>query len=309
MNIIMNAPQIQLGQQLQDFREATKEFSTALRGHHLGSNAFIRSIHNSFTRRMDHLNADLALEHEATKPRPKKSKSAPKKAGTKKKKQAEEFGFHFIAYVPRDEHVWELDGLKTKPHRLGQYWHQLSFDFLTDLTLGPIEDNDWTTVARPQIEARMLQYEEDQHQFSLLGFCQSPLAVHSRKVAENLASLRGLQERVNAQVGDGTWEPANPLKHELGEFELDKEAVKQAEIPAPTRQRIDEATRDDADTLYDDIALETRATMGEYRAELMSTAEDEQRVKGRKKDYGPFLHAWVKKLAEKGVLEDIICGK
>lgn len=74
---------------------------------------------------MDHLNADLALENETNEPKPKKAKGGTKKGskggGKAKKKAIEDFAFHFIGYVERDGYVWELDGLKTKPHKLGTY--------------------------------------------------------------------------------------------------------------------------------------------------------------------------------------------
>lgn len=128
----MNAPEIQIGDELKQFKEATKDLSTALRGYCLSTNAFIRSIHNSFTRRMDHLNADLALENEATarkskKPKAVSSRAVTYKAGTAtkkvkaraKKKDVCNNAFHYLAYVPAGGYVWELDGMKTKPYRLG----------------------------------------------------------------------------------------------------------------------------------------------------------------------------------------------
>lgn len=123
LNIVMNAPEVELGDQLKEFKKSTKDLHTALRGHHLASNIFIRSIHNSFARRMDHLHADLALENEASKPKSKRSKTrAPSKKGKGKAKKiavGSDSAFHFIAYVPAGGHVWELDGLRAKPHKLG----------------------------------------------------------------------------------------------------------------------------------------------------------------------------------------------
>lgn len=124
LNIVMNAPNIRLGDTLKEFKESTMGLSTPLRGHRLSSNAHIRSVHNSFTRRMDHLNADLALENEASEASKKKTKArkAPKGKNNRARGrlQEPEYAFHFIAYVPAGGYVWELDGLKTNPHRLGR---------------------------------------------------------------------------------------------------------------------------------------------------------------------------------------------
>ena len=130
----MNVPDLELGPQLRQFKASTASLPTALRGHKLSADAFIRRTHNSFTRRINHLNADLALENEASRPKPKKSRTGsaattPRKTGKgkggkgkgRKKVEVSTYGYHFIAYVPAGGDVWELDGLKSSPHRLGTY--------------------------------------------------------------------------------------------------------------------------------------------------------------------------------------------
>ncbi|KAH8706793.1 hypothetical protein BGZ61DRAFT_350599 [Ilyonectria robusta] len=301
LNIIMNADGIDLGQNLRDFKESTKHLSTPLRGHQLSRNTFIRTIHNSFTRRMDHLNADLCLENEASEASSKKVKkrAAPKKGRktTRKKKVKPEYGFHFIAYVPAGGYVWELDGLKSKPHRLDA-----------------VSSGDWTSIARPQIEGRMLQYEESQLSFNLLALCQSPLAAHSQAIARAVASLRHLHAQLQACSAFTELVAAEPSpldiddESRLSEFNLSKLAIIEAEVPEGIREKCarTDLETSDAYALHQELVIEVKAAMGEYRAELVAIADDEQRVKGRKKDYGPALHKWVKKLAEKGVLEDAI---
>ncbi|EEY23625.1 ubiquitin carboxyl-terminal hydrolase [Verticillium alfalfae VaMs.102] len=137
MNIVMNSDVV-LGPELQAFRDATKDMCFALRGHALSQNAHIRTIHNSLTRKMDHLNADLCLSNSAapfrktprSAPRPppphhdaQEEKEQPAATATprrkKKTKVDSDSGFHFIAIVPRHGAVWELDGLKNGPVRLG----------------------------------------------------------------------------------------------------------------------------------------------------------------------------------------------
>lgn len=123
LNIIFNVPQIQLGDALAGFKESTKPLSTPLRGHRLSSDKFIRSVHNSFTRRMDHLHVDLCTENNANQPKPKKAKTGGKRGvkAARKPRNDEDFAHHFIGFVERDGVVWELDGLKTKPHKLGMF--------------------------------------------------------------------------------------------------------------------------------------------------------------------------------------------
>lgn len=179
--------------------------------------------------------------------------------------------------------------------------------------LGPIESDDWTTVARPQIETRMLQYEDSQLSFNLLALCQSPLATQSHKVAEGLASLQYLYKSIRPGPGLSDFEPRANLVDEtnrpsfLSEFQLMASDVEKAVVPQSLREKASNiSSEEEAHELYDSIVVGTKATIGEYRAELVAMAEDEQRVKGRRKDYGPALHKWVTKLAEKGVLEDMV---
>ena len=82
----MNVPEIDLGETLNVFKAETSTLKPPYRGKRLGSNAFIRNIHNSFARyglgilstyydeandgcnsRMDILNADLALYNDMQK--------------------------------------------------------------------------------------------------------------------------------------------------------------------------------------------------------------------------------------------------
>lgn len=175
-------------------------------------------------------------------------------------------------------------------------------------------DGDWTSVARPQIEMRMCQYEDSQLSFNLLALCQIPLASHSRKIAEGIAALRhlGLIAALKEGVGDD-WKPEDSIISKadnaeyLAEFRLAPGDVLKAEIPAWVRDQVSKVdTTEKASSIHRDLEVEAKAAIGEFRAEMTEMAQDEERVKGRKRDYGLALHKWVSKLAEKGALEDLI---
>ncbi|CAM1503783.1 Fc.00g013740.m01.CDS01 [Cosmosporella sp. VM-42] len=303
LNIIMNASEIELGGNLREFKESTKDLPTALRGHQLSQNIFIRKIHNSFTRRMDHLNADLVLENDASDALAAKAvkKRAPPKKGKKaqgrSKKSTTEYGFHFLAYVPVGGFVWELDGLNNRPRKLD-----------------PISEGNWTSAAQPQIEARMMQDEDNQFAFNLLALCQNPLAAQSQAIAGAMASLLYLHAHMPASTNFtqllSTEENLLDMEDEekLSVYKLKKTDIENAHIPDALKERISREDFDEgmAFLLYRKLEIEVKSALGEYRAELASIADDERRVKGRKKDYGLALHKWVKKLAEKGVLEELI---
>ena len=83
----------------------------------MSNSDIIREVHNSFARQQ-------MFEFE--------DKSAPK----------DDDAFHFVAYLPIDGRIYELDGLKEAP-----------------IDLGPIGDNkDWTSSIRPILGKRMLKF-------------------------------------------------------------------------------------------------------------------------------------------------------
>ncbi|KAK1251448.1 hypothetical protein MKX07_006927 [Trichoderma sp. CBMAI-0711] len=302
LNIVMNAQGLELGDRLREFKEATKDMNTVLRGHEISNNKFMRSIHNSFTRRMDHLNVDLCLENAVSDTKSKKAKtggSRTTKKASRKKRVDDDYGFHFIAYVPVDGYVWELDGLRSKPHLIGR--------------IGD-DETCWTNIARPQIEGRILQYEASQISFNLLALCQRPVTLHTHSIIEAAASIALLKEHlkhdsrfthlVNKQPP--ILDVGNPT--DLAEFNLRPSHFENAKLGETVKARISRAASDfdQAWALYEQFVVDLKVAIGEYRAEIISLAVDEQRVKDRKKDYGQALHRWVQKLAERGVLQELI---
>lgn len=50
LNIVNNIPNIELGEQLEQFKFFTKELSPALRGDAISNFTFVKGVHNSFAR-------------------------------------------------------------------------------------------------------------------------------------------------------------------------------------------------------------------------------------------------------------------
>lgn len=127
---------------MQEFKNATSNLKPRYRGRHLSNDDFIRPIHNSFVRyalsaseyrggrhadldqrKIDVLNADLALSNEYKESKKKKAprkKATPKKGSKPKPRADDDAGFHFVAYVPVRGEVWRLDGLQRNPLNLGE---------------------------------------------------------------------------------------------------------------------------------------------------------------------------------------------
>jgi ubiquitin carboxyl-terminal hydrolase L5 len=291
----MNAEDIELGDRLKAFKESSAPLIPPLRGDLLCNTTWIRTVHNQFARRLDLLNADLVLEQEAKAAKKRKARPA-KRARTKPSTDA---AFHFIAYVPVGDEVYQLDGLEKAPACIGKIDE---------------DTHDWTAVARPFIESRMLQYESEQLSFNLLALCGSPLRQLREELVANITewaqienTMRAINPSLAPSPAGNTMHASDPRledfgipgpltidppdsRHSLGAQPLD--------AGGPTLMQKLEAR-------CEELENEQARLRAEYASEVTMGEDDARRASGRKKDYTPFIHRWVEKLAEMGALQEI----
>jgi ubiquitin carboxyl-terminal hydrolase L5 len=103
--------------------------------------SFLRNLHNSLSRSSERADLDIAL-----------MEAANAKRGTKSAEKEGDEMFHFIAYVPVNGVLWELDGLRRQPVRLGFVLLYIK------LTKGNCENGQWLQLATPRIQGRMERY-------------------------------------------------------------------------------------------------------------------------------------------------------
>lgn len=157
----------------------------------------------------------------------------------------------------------------------------------------------------------MAEYEEEQVSFNLLALCRSPLAALSRAVLEQLAALRHLH--IQAHEGlPHTKIPALPafdFASCLAECQLEQEAINRTFVPdwVTSQTRSPEFDANKALVMQKRISEILNQAMYALRSGQHAASEDENKVEDRRgKDYAPAIHTWLKKLAEKEVLEGII---
>eukprot|EP01082_Thalassiosira_pseudonana_P012589 g11123.t1 g11123 contig5:158004-158919(+) len=140
-----NGRRLVLGSTLSNFKSFTSHFPPDLRGEAIGSSDEIRTAHNSFGRAEDAFLSDP---------------SKPKRIATD-----DDDVFHFVAYVPndKDECVYELDGLKEGPIRVGSYKKE-GEDGNSTL--------QWVQVARDSIQNRLSHYSPTEIKFNLMAMVQ-----------------------------------------------------------------------------------------------------------------------------------------
>ncbi|XP_050422684.1 ubiquitin carboxyl-terminal hydrolase isozyme L5 [Adelges cooleyi] len=133
LSVLFNCrhPSIELGSTLTEFKEFSQKFDANLKGLALSNSQKIRSVHNSFGR-----SGSIFEFDDSAKPKSK-----------------DEEAYHFVAIVPIDGRLYELDGLKEGP-----------------IDLGLIKPNtDWIEAAKPFIEKRINKYKEGEVHFNLMA--------------------------------------------------------------------------------------------------------------------------------------------
>ncbi|KAG4103970.1 ubiquitinyl hydrolase [Neocallimastix lanati (nom. inval.)] len=95
LGILLNKKEIKLGEELEKFKENTKDLDPTMKGIAIGENEHIRKVHNSF-KTQEPFESD---ERIAT---------------------SKDDVFHFISYVPVNGSLMEIDGLKDGPINHGE---------------------------------------------------------------------------------------------------------------------------------------------------------------------------------------------
>jgi len=143
LSILMNSS-LDLGDTLREFQSFTNGFPPELLGHAIGESDKIRTAHNSFAR------AEPFVFEDSKDPDSKK-----------------EDAFHFVAYVPFEGRVYELDGLKKGPIDLGAV----------------VEGGHWTDLAKSTIEERITKYSQSEIRFNLMSVVENKMQAYQKELA------------------------------------------------------------------------------------------------------------------------------
>nr|XP_032802584.1 ubiquitin carboxyl-terminal hydrolase isozyme L5 isoform X2 [Petromyzon marinus] len=135
------------GSIVRDSRNDTLFFAKQMKGLALSNSDTIRQVHNSFARQQ-------MFEWDG------------RAAGK------DEDAFHFVAFVPKQGRLYELDGLRDGP-----------------IDLGACDQEDWVKSVRPVIERRIQRYTEGEIRFSLMAVVSDRRMIYERRIAELQAGL------------------------------------------------------------------------------------------------------------------------
>lgn len=155
LSVVLNAPDVELGGTLSEFRDFTASFPPSLKGVSISSSEPIKKAHNAFGRTDAFLNDGKYVSSS------RKSEDV----------------FHFVAYIPKDNKVYELDGLQTGPIVVGDYD-------------GAANPRSWLSVARTAIQERMTG---DAIKFNLMAVIKDKRIGMKEKMKEDSSVVMQLE--------------------------------------------------------------------------------------------------------------------
>jgi ubiquitin carboxyl-terminal hydrolase L5 len=173
LSILMNCPDdVPLGDELANMREFTREFDADLKGLAISNSEKIRAAHNSFAR-----------------PEPIVGET------TNDPKNAEDL-FHFVAYVPKNGALYELDGLQRGP-----------------IAHGACGETEWLARACPVIRERIEKYASSEIRFNLMALVRDRKDVLEEKIAAATAkteagAFSSQAEKAELEVSVHEWRDA-----------------------------------------------------------------------------------------------------
>lgn len=186
----------------------------------------------------------------------------------------------------------------------------LTYPLLT--LLGECSDDDWLEVARPNILDRMYAYAEENIEFSILGLVRDPLPDLIQQLAVNVRSLEILNERLMSQEGGAPETEATLLALKetvlgpdsslaLTRADIDAAVVPDA-IQAGSQNSLSEQLRQHQQGL----STAQRELRGRIREQQQTQRADEDHATGRRHDYGPAIRTWLRCLARKQLLAELL---
>ncbi|RDB24082.1 Ubiquitin carboxyl-terminal hydrolase isozyme L5 [Hypsizygus marmoreus] len=342
LNVLLNCPDVDVGEELRAFKRETERMSPVMKGLAITNSPLLRKAHNSLARPADirgALNAiaTTTLEEAAAKSKPKpKASGTTTKRGTKpppakraktaksassspnkkekdKEKEKEKEGdadeaYHFIGYVPAYGKVWELDGLKSGPLEVGELPTPAE-----GKVNGSRSGSGWMDVVRPALRMKMEKYGGAAEGGSNIRF--SLLAIVDglyERASDELQMLKRERAALERRLGVG-WESkvdsslVESAKHAFSAVAADRTYASDFGARRMARD-LDIMNMPDPELLP---AWET-CIRSAIRANI--TVEDEMAKAERANvdhikrtfDYEPFFRAFVERLHVEGLLNPLL---
>lgn len=182
---------------------------------------------------------------------------------------------------------------------------------LTDIA-GPCTAEDWLDLVKPNIITRMDEYEEGQIEFSILSLGRDPLPDLIDQLAVNVKSLESLRQQI-ASHNEGAQDADlahvtrdNTILGPDDSYGLTGTRLDQVRVPQDLQERYQRCSVAEACHYLHGLGCSQQALRMAIREEQESHQADDDYAMGRRYDYGPAVRTWVRFLARKRMIEDLV---
>jgi len=167
-------------------------------------------------------------------------------------------------------------------------------------------------VARDHISVHIAQHADGDVNYNLLSLCRSPLCIIPEKLAENIKNVKAVEEVLSTQSPD--WKlflNANEtitldLEPNVS-FGLTQDIIDKSSISEGAQKlNLECLSPPDLLNLRRQWIKDQTNQQIEFMEEAALIGQQDEQAERRKHDYTPVIYDSVKKLAEAGVLKDIV---
>ncbi|KAF2648611.1 cysteine proteinase [Lophiostoma macrostomum CBS 122681] len=298
-HVLMNTPDIQLGENLQEFKSFTSEMHPLHRGESLANFEFVKRIHNSFATKMDLLVSDSIAAQKCRKAEKAKAKGDRKQSVTSisSEESIEDSAHHYLAFLPIDGQVWKLDGMNAQPTSLGEYDEE--------------NTDEWLDIACKRIMALMATAGDEDYQ--LFALVRAPLARHRQEMCEMVKTAKLIESTLDKQSpewksflvadGENPVAPGPPSPSLLSSFGISEEQLNATTIDDDERQKIEKSETSVLLGRRERLMLRINEVQDSIMMEMGLEADEKQKADERRWDYAPVARVWLEMLAENGWLQ------
>lgn len=157
----------------------------------------------------------------------------------------------------------------------------------------------------------MAAYAEGDIEFSILGLVRDPLPDLIQQLASNVRSLELVNERLMAQQNpaSNTSPPTEMTEIILGpdpSLGLTRADIDAAVISEATQAEYRECSPTQLRQYWQELNQTQMELRGHIREEQQAHRADEDHATGRRYDYGPAIRTWLRFLARKQLLPELL---
>ncbi|CAL1702373.1 unnamed protein product [Somion occarium] len=328
LNIIFNCRGVQLDPSLHRFHMDTEKMSWVMKGLAITNCQFIREAQNSLARPADLRAANHSIATKISKemkhknastatPASKKRKSTTKTNRGKKQqktKEDQQDTFHFIAYVPCDGKVWELDGLRISgPLEVGE---------ISDAG-GPSGRQGWMDVVRPALKLKMQRHlsgeAREQIRYNLLAIVDDQYMKFSDALEMQKRERSALERRLDKEYPN-SWSDKVNENLLVNASQVFSTSVHSSDL-GPTYAQDFGSRKMVKDMSILDMPVRSLPSAWEacVQAAMAAKVSVEDEITKSKNmnadfirrtfDYEPFIQTFVTCLQEEGLLQPILSGQ